>query len=94
MQDRGLETPGSWPRWRQRVAVIVWCSFLAACMETMGFFAYLDPAVVSCEQTAAAPAGLRPAAYGIGFFFFWASTVIAASLTAFLLDTGRRPSVG
>ena len=68
MAEREPGAPRSWSRWRQRVAVIVWCSFLAACMETMGFFAYLDPAVVTCEEVPPAPAGLRHAAYGIGFF--------------------------
>ena len=79
-----------WSPVRQTVAVVAWCSFLAACVETMGFFAYLDPATVGCTQLPPEAPAIRHAAYAIGFFFFWMSTVVAATLTAYLLYSGRR----
>jgi len=63
----------------------LWCSFLAASLATVLFFAFVDPApvVALLQPTGAAPG--RTALYSIGFFFFWTFCALAATLTAWLL---------
>jgi len=73
----------------ETTGIIIWTSFLAACVETMGFFAFIDPGVLATHPLPAWAAN-RLAGYTVGFFFFWAFTLIASVLTAYLLDT-RKP---
>ena len=86
----GRERLRDWSPVRQTIMVVAWCSFVAASVETMGFFANLDPATVGCTQLPPEAPAIRHAAYAIGFFFFWMSTVVAASLTAYLRCSSRR----
>jgi hypothetical protein len=81
----GRSEPEGRARFRRDVGIIVWCSFLAACLETMGFFAYFDPALLGLHSISDALGG-----YTAGFFFFWVFTFIAATLTAYLFETGPR----
>jgi len=81
------ETTYSWSRFSERVGVILWASFLAACLETMVFFAYLDPMMLDGLETTTTWLAFRPAAYAAGFFFFWAFTFVGATLTAYMLDS-------
>jgi hypothetical protein len=69
----------------------LWCSFLAACLATVMFFAFVDPApvVAVLRPTGAAPG--RTALYSIGFLFFWTFCALAASLTAWLLRPPPSP---
>lgn len=63
----------------------LWCSFLAASLATMLFFAVVDPAPVVATLR---PTGVPPdrtALYSFGFLFFWTSCALAAGLTAWLL---------
>jgi hypothetical protein len=83
------ETTHSWSRFSERVGVILWASFLAACLETMVFFAYLDPMMLDGLEATPTWLALRPAAYAAGFFFFWVFTFIASTLTAYMLDSSR-----
>lgn len=64
---------------------VVWCSFLAAGLATVLFFAFVDPSpvVALLQPTGDAPG--RTALYSIGFFFFWTFCALAAALTAWLL---------
>jgi hypothetical protein len=80
------ETP-SWSRFSERVGVTSWTSFLAACFETVVFFAYFDPMVLGSDAATPTWLALRPAAYAAGFFFFWVCTFIGSSLTAYMLDS-------
>ena len=63
----------------------LWCSFLAAALATMLFFAFVDPSpvVALLQPTLDAPG--RTALYSLGFFFFWTFCALAAGLTAWLL---------
>ena len=36
----------TWSRFSERIGVTLWTSFLAACLETLVFFAYLRPLVL------------------------------------------------
>lgn len=67
----------------------LWCSFLAASVATLLFFAFVDPApaVAVLRPTGALPS--RTALYSIGFLFFWSMCALAAGLTAWLLRPGR-----
>jgi hypothetical protein len=77
----------SWSRFSERVSIISWTSFLAACIETLVFFAYFDPKVLGGDAAAPSWLALRPAAYAAGFFFFWVSALIGSTLTAYMLDS-------
>jgi hypothetical protein len=75
---------------RGRLAfTVAWCSFLAACLATMVFFAIVDPAPFD-GMPAAGGAG-RMTLYSVGFFFFWAICAGSAALTAFMLTTPVPP---
>ena len=78
--DEGSQ-PQSWSRFNECVSVIAWTSFLAACVETLVFFAFFDPMVLGIDEATPTWMALRPAAYAAGFFFFFTSA-IACSMTA------------
>jgi hypothetical protein len=81
-----------WPRFLEDLGILLWASFLAACLATLLFFACFDPLLLAHD--AAPPAWLadRRTAYAIGFFFFWSICTVASFLTAYLIDT--RPGAG
>jgi hypothetical protein len=79
--------PSTWSRFSERVGVTLWTSFLAACLETLVFFAYFDPMVLGSVEATPSWLALRPAAYAAGFFFFWIFTILGSSLTAYMLDS-------
>lgn len=71
---------------------VAWCSFLAASVATMVFFAIVDPAPFA--GAAPADGSSRMTLYSLGFFFFWAICAAASALTVFMLTTpvARRSS--
>ncbi len=76
---------------RGRLAfTVLWCSFLAASVATMVFFAVVDPAPFADAPTA--DGSSRMTLYSLGFFFFWAICAGAAALTAFMLATPPAPA--
>lgn len=66
----------------QRVAAVLWPSFLTAGVATIVFFTAFDPqelaAVRGIEQTVS-----RLGAYTIGFFLFWVLTASSCALTCY-----------
>ena len=78
-------------RIRIDAGIVVWASFLAACIATMVFFAFFDPLLLVDDR--APPSWLRDrmTGYTIGFFFFWIMCALASAFTAFLVDTRRDP---
>ena len=68
---------------------VMWCSFLAASVATMVFFAIVDPAPFVDAPTA--DGASRMTLYSLGFFFFWAICAGTAALTAFMLTTPAAP---
>jgi hypothetical protein len=82
------EDPGSssWSRLRRAIWVIVWASFLAACVATMIFFALFDPLLLGRDDQPPAWLHDRMTGYGVGFFFFWCECLVAAAITTVLLD--------
>lgn len=87
------DTPTVWSRLRQDIGVIVWCSFLAACFATMLFFAIFDPIYLKHDDDPPAWLADRRTGYALGFFFFWLTSLIAAALTAWLVDTRSNDGV-
>lgn len=71
---------------------VAWCSFLAASVATMVFFAIVDPAPFA--GAAPADGSSRMTLYSLGFFFFWAICAAASALTVFMLTkpVARRSS--
>jgi hypothetical protein len=80
-----------WSRKAQAMAAVVWPSFLAACLATMLFFAFVDPQ--DLQQAMAEPLEFtRMTGYGLGFFFFWLIALVSSAVSVFLLRTARRNS--
>lgn len=74
-------------RFREDLWVLLWASFLGACVGTMLFFAYLDPLLLARDDAPPRWLADRMTGYALGFFFFWAICTIASFLTAYLIDT-------
>jgi len=81
------DTASAQSRLRIDIGIVVWASFLAACLATMLFFAFFDPLLLG--EDGAPPRWLadRMTGYTVGFFFFWIVCAIASAFTAFLVDT-------
>lgn len=72
------------------IALIAWCSFLAAAVATMVCFAYVDPQ--SALTSGLAPSWWsRRAVYAAGFFGFWLACAGASALTLYMV---RQPVQG
>lgn len=90
--DKEMESTSQWSRLREAVGVVVWSSFLGACVETMLFFACFDPLLLASDDVPPIWLAHRPTAYAVGFFFFWACSAIAAAITAYLIESGPHAS--
>ena len=77
-----------WPHERQRLAAMLWVSFLTAAVMTMLCFAAVDPDV-ALQGVLAQGESMRSLVYTITFFFFWAGTLTSAWLSLRL--TRRTP---
>ncbi|MBB6092136.1 hypothetical protein HNQ60_000982 [Povalibacter uvarum] len=75
-----------WPMMRRDVAILLWASFLAACVATMFFFAMFDPLLLAHDDAPPRWLSDRMTGYTCGFFFFWFIGATASFLTAFLID--------
>ena len=73
-------------RLQRDVLVVGWCSFLAAAVATMFFFAWIDP--LALADSANLPLWIdRMSGYALGFFFFWLLAAGSAALTVYLIRT-------
>jgi hypothetical protein len=84
-----VEDSGSrpWSRRKQVVGAIIWSSFLAACLASLLFFAFVDPVTIIDETPLRGSQPSSLMAYAIGFYFFWMVCAVAAALAAYLLET-------
>ena len=72
---------------RQRdIFVVGWCSFLAAAVATMIFFAFVDPLALADITEPPLPVD-RMSGYALGFFFFSLLAAASATLTVYLIRT-------
>ena len=76
-----------WPHFREDLGVLLWASFLAACVATLLFFACFDPQLLVDDRAPPQWLADRRAGYTVGFFFFWMMSAIASFLTAYLIET-------
>jgi len=74
------------------VFTVAWCSFLAASVATLVFFAFVDPAPIVAVLRPTDTLISRTALYSFGFFFFWLVSAVSAGLTASLLCTPPAPA--
>jgi len=89
--DDDVEAPPPPPPWGGRaqvLAAVLWSSFLAACLATMLFFAYVDPGIIHEPDTPGLET-TRMTAYGVGFFFFWFVAVVASAVSVYLIRTSH-----
>ena len=92
MQDErpgnDIPTSPAWSRNAQAIAAVLWPAFLAACLATMIFFAFVDPAEFGSVILPPVEWS-RMTGYAVGFFFFWGITLAASGVTAYLLHTAH-----
>jgi hypothetical protein len=72
---------------RVDIGIVVWASFLAACLATMVFFAFFDPLLLAHDTSPPRWLSDRMTGYTVGFFFFWIICGVASGFTAWLIDT-------
>lgn len=78
-----------WSRLREDIAVVIWTSFLVACIAATLCFAFLDPLDLAAALGRPRWLPSRMSGYALGFFFFWFVAASAASMTAYMLDTSH-----
>lgn len=67
----------------QKVAAILWPSFLTAGLATVLFFTAFDPREIALCMGKNLQGDIRLASYTIGFFLFWALTSLSCVLTCY-----------
>ena len=67
----------------QRIATVLWLSFLMAGIATGCFFSVIDP--FELQYCVDFPEMSRTGAYSIGFFLFWLLTASSSLLSAFFV---------
>ena len=69
------------------VAIVLWPSFLTACLASLLFFAAVDPDQLRDSGPRIFEGLDREAGYALGLFFFWAISTCASALSVYLLRT-------
>ena len=75
--------------WGVNVALVLWPSFLAACVASLLFFAAVDPVLLRDAGPRLLADLDREAGYALGFIFFWVIGALASALSVYLLRTER-----
>jgi hypothetical protein len=76
------------------LALVIWPSFLAACLGSLLFFAAVDPQLLSDAGPRLFADLSREEGYALGFLFFWGIAAVASSLSVFLIRSGRGGTQG
>ena len=74
-------------RFSRDVAMVLWPSFLAACVACLFFYAIFDPTRIGQDTELAEWFTNAHAGYALGFFSFWAFTTLSSALTLYLART-------
>jgi len=79
------------PRSRRglNVALVLWPSFLAACLASLLFFAAVDPQLLRGAGPRLFANLDREGGYALGFFFFWAISAVGSALSVYLIRTSH-----
>ena len=83
------EIPGRWSQRKRDIGTVIWIAFLAACAGTFVIFAVLDPEALNDAWVLPWEMGSR-LAYSLGFLFLFCVSLIASTLTVFMIRTGPR----
>jgi hypothetical protein len=76
------------------VALVLWPSFLAACLASLLFFAAVDPVLLR-DAGPHLFAGLeRDGGYVLGFLFFWFIAAVGSAISVYLIRTARAAERG
>ncbi len=68
-EQSGSPRPCTWPNFRQDLGVLLWASFLSACVATLLFFACFDPQLLVDDTEPPEWLADRRAGYTVGFSF-------------------------
>lgn len=76
----------------RRIGTVIWASFLAACLGTMFFFAFIAPEELVGEDFTTTMFD-HLGVYTLGFFGLWLVAVVASALTLTMSQSpdGKRP---
>lgn len=86
----GPPRQGNAHRWGLDAGLVLWPSFLAACVASLLFFAAVDPVLLRDSGPRVLAHLDRETGYALGFLFFWGIGAIASSLSVYLIRTARR----
>jgi hypothetical protein len=87
MTKNAEHLPRRWGRRRRDIGTAIWIAFLSACIGTFVIFAVLDPDALNEAWVLPWEMGRR-LAYSLGFLFLFIVSLIASSLTVFMIRTG------
>jgi hypothetical protein len=76
-----------WNRRRRDWAVVIWMSFLSACIGSFVLFGLVSPLDITGNWAEQYDIGVR-LAYGLVFAFLFLLSLLASSLTMFMIRTG------
>jgi hypothetical protein len=83
--------PGRWSRRQRDAGIVIWVSFLSACIGTFVIFALIDPDPAVFSDVWVLPWEMDSRlAYSLGFLFLFTVSLISSSLTVFMIRTGPR----
>jgi hypothetical protein len=74
---------------RMDIGVVLWPSFLAACLASLLFFAAVDPLLLRDAGPSLFRHIDRESGYALGFVFFWLVSSVASGLSLLLMRTPR-----
>ncbi|MEL7536746.1 MAG: hypothetical protein AAFZ58_14415 [Pseudomonadota bacterium] len=69
----------AWSRDAQKRGILIWISFLVACVMSVVFFALVDPQLI-VEDLSVGLADSREAGYAVMFFFLWVTALVTGWL--------------
>jgi len=86
-QNSAPEILGRWSMRKRDIGTAIWVAFLAACVGTFVIFGVMDPEALNDAWVLPWEMG-RKLAYSLGFLFLFIVSLIASSLTIFMIRTG------
>lgn len=72
---------------KRDIGIVLWVSFLGACLGSLVIFGLLDPQAMTGAWTEKWDMG-REWGYTLGFAFLWVVCILTAALTLYMLRTG------